>query len=157
MCGHTSLFPLLWHLIQYTEWTCSGKAAWATFAPFIWGAESNKKISWGFFSLRALNATLGIRSYPWLLLIVSLRSKSHLHSIFQKWPPIRWSSCFKYPKWDIETILLEQWHSLLQLELWSDMESGTCGDVSGQKCLQSGLKNKKIFLLLFLRASAPPQ
>lgn len=49
-----------------------------------WKTESNKKISWGCFSLRALNATLGIRSYPWLLLIVSLRSESHIHSIFQK-------------------------------------------------------------------------
>lgn len=72
-----------------------------------WKSESSKKISWEFFSLRALNATLGIRSYPWLLLIDSLWSESHIHSIFQKWSPIGWSSCFKYPKWDIETVLLK--------------------------------------------------
>lgn len=118
-----------------------------------WKAESNKKISWGFFSLRALNDTLGIKSYPWLLLIVSLRSESHIHSSFPKWSPIRWSPCFKYPKWDTETVLPEWWHSLLQLELWSDMRSG---DVSGQKCLQSGLKKRKIFFLLLLKASVPP-
>jgi len=32
-----------------------------------WKAESDKSISWRFFSLRALNATPGIRSYLWLL------------------------------------------------------------------------------------------